>query len=196
MPIFGRKVNKECCNLSFCVLFAEMEFPTNIVLVALSLIGVGSLAYLLLSRDDETYTVKTGKYIEVEVKVPKDCVGMVIGRQGCNLKEIEGALEVKINFNDVKSDADFRICRIRGTEEATREAEAAIHAIIANQPFIETYEMTVPGIACGRIIGKNGENIRNISLNSNTKITISRDPLPGDLRHVLIKGKEVLTVLF
>jgi len=168
-----------------------MAFPTNLVLIALSLVGVGSLAYLLFTKDneDEVITVKSSKHLEIEIKVPNDCVPMVIGRQGSKIKELESTCGVKINFNDRTDNAEFRICRVRGPEEAARLAESSIHAVIANQPLIESYDLIVPNHCCGRIIGKNGDTIRNISFSSNAKITVSRgETLPGNKRTVTIKG--------
>lgn len=168
-----------------------MAFPTNVVLIAITFLGAGSLAYFLFSReteDENCLPIKPSRALEKEIRIPKDSVGLVIGRQGNKVKEIEQTSGAKLKFKNQKDDEDFRICCVQGTEEEIEIAEAEIHAVIAFQPLIETFETTVPASACGRIIGKNGESIRHISFHSNAKITILRDIMDGDVRKVVIKG--------
>lgn len=169
-----------------------MAFPTNVVLIAITFLGAGSLAYFLFSRENDEENllpIKPTNSVEKDIRIPKDSVGLVIGRQGNKIKEIEQTSGAKLIFKNQRDEDDFRICCVQGTEEEIEIAEAEIHAVIAFQPLIETLETTVPASACGRIIGKNGESIRQISFHSNAKITILRDVMDGDVRKVVIKGK-------
>uniref|UniRef100_A0A1B6D308 Tudor domain-containing protein n=2 Tax=Clastoptera arizonana TaxID=38151 RepID=A0A1B6D308_9HEMI len=147
-------------------------------LVGAPMIGVCVTAlYLLYKKEDDDLaetieTVKTGKYTVREIKIPKSNVGVIIGRGGSKIKEIQAETGAKINFKD-DDDTDPRICVIRGTPETIHAAETMIRELIMNQPLIETYKMFVPQRACGRIIGRCGESIKTISKVSNAKININ-----------------------
>lgn len=176
-------------------LLSGMSWKANVVLLALSFFGVGSLVYLLYKRDEEKeiqdcLKLKTSRCTVIEVKIPADSVGLVIGRGGSTIKEIQLKSDTRINFKDEKASDEYRVCIIRGTAEAAQYAESLIHEVIVSQPFIETFEMMVPVIAIGRIIGKNGENIRQISRNSNAKITIENATISQGAteRKITIKG--------
>lgn len=172
-----------------------MSWKSTAVLLALSFLGVGSLVYLLYHKDEEKETeeclkLKTSRSTVIEVKIPKESIGIVIGRGGNNIKEIQAISDTKINFKDEKVTDEYKICVIRGTAEAAQYAESLIHEVIVSQPLIETHEMFVPIQACGRIIGKNGENIRAISRNSNAKIIIENNVTSpnSDERKIILKG--------
>ncbi|XP_075214996.1 tudor and KH domain-containing protein homolog isoform X2 [Lycorma delicatula] len=123
------------------------------------------------------------------MKIPKASVGVVIGRGGSNIKEIELKSDTKINFKDSEDD-ETRTCIIRGGNEAVHLAEAMIHELIMNQPLIETYEMWVPQRVMGRIIGHGGGSIREISSASNAKISADRTSISSSdgERRIVIKG--------
>lgn len=167
------------------------------VLLALSFLGLGSLVYLLYHKNEdeekeaeECLKLKTSRCTVIEVKIPKESIGIVIGRQGSSIKEIQAKSDTKINFKDEKVTDEYKVCVIRGTAEAAQYAESLIHEKIVSQPLIETYEMSVPIQAIGRIIGKNGENIRAISRNSNAKIIVENttvSPVSNE-RKIIIKG--------
>lgn len=167
------------------------------VLLALSFLGLGSLVYLLYHKNEEEEVeeclklkTKTSRCTVIEVKIPKESIGIVIGRQGNTIKEIQAKSDTKINFKDEKVTDEYKVCVIRGTAEAAQYAESLIHEKIVSQPLIETYEMSVPIQAIGRIIGKAGENIRAISRNSNAKIIIENtttSPVSNE-RKIIIKG--------
>lgn len=173
-----------------------MSWKSTAVLLALSFLGVGSLVYLLYHKDEEEKEVeeclklKTSRSTVIEVKIPKESVGIVIGRGGNTIKEIQSKSDTKINFKEEKVTDEYKVCVIRGTAEAAQYAESLIHEVIVSQPLIETYEMLVPIQACGRIIGKNGENIRAISRNSNAKIIIENNLTSptSDERKIILKG--------
>ncbi|KAK7861624.1 hypothetical protein R5R35_010127 [Gryllus longicercus] len=170
------------------------------LLVGVSLTGItAGLLYLLLGKDEDdveelVQRIKTSRSATIEVKIPKDCVGVVIGRGGANIKEIQDKSETKINFKDEQPEENFRVCIIRGTPEAAQLAESLIHEFISNQPLIEVTTVLVPQNACGRIIGRNGENIRSISRASSAKITVESSSTndkscpAGPVRRVFIKG--------
>jgi predicted PilT family ATPase len=44
--------------------------------------------------------VKTSRPAFIEVKIPKECVGIVIGRGGSSIKDIQEKTDTKIHFKD------------------------------------------------------------------------------------------------
>lgn len=126
-------------------------------------------------QDEDDYFNKTrySKHITRQLKIPKDSVGVVIGRGGSNIKQIQEETVTKINFGDEKDESE-RVCEIRGSPESVEKACFMIRSIIANQPLIITSELFVPQQAVGRIIGKNGTVIRSISTQSSARINVDR----------------------
>ncbi|XP_046545484.1 uncharacterized protein LOC124255630 [Haliotis rubra] len=122
--------------------------------------------------------VTTSRQTVIEVKVPRKIVGSVIGRQGANIKQIQEESGAKVHFKEENAlstqKEEERTVVIRGTSDAAQHAELLIRRIIAEMPDIFTEEVRVPGYCLGRIIGRNGENIRQMSRTSKAKIYIDR----------------------
>ncbi|ESO89711.1 hypothetical protein LOTGIDRAFT_124728 [Lottia gigantea] len=142
------------------------------------------LFYWLLHRneedDEETTadTISTSRQTVIEVQVPRSTVGSIIGRQGANIKKLQEESGARVNFKDESSlsrrSDDSRTVIIHGTSASAQQAEIMIRKIIADMPAILTEEIQVPAVALGRIIGRGGENVREISRISKAKIYIER----------------------
>ncbi|XP_054268565.1 tudor and KH domain-containing protein homolog [Macrosteles quadrilineatus] len=147
------------------------------VIISLPILGVcATVLYLLHKKEDEDLQdtlqdVRTSRVKVIEMKIPKSVVGVVIGRGGSNVKDIQEKTDTRIYFKDMEDD-EFRVCYIRGVAEAAQQAESMIHEIIKSQPLIELKEIWVPQRSVGRIIGRNGESIRSIKMASNAKINV------------------------
>lgn len=63
---------------------------------------------------------------------------------------------------------------VRGSPWCVQRAELEIKRLVLDAPINLTYEFLVPEFACGRIIGRGGKSIREISTVSNCKVTIER----------------------
>ncbi|XP_063438275.1 tudor and KH domain-containing protein-like isoform X2 [Mytilus trossulus] len=156
------------------------------------------LGYWLLSSadddDEEEETAEkmaTSRQTVIDVKVPPKAVGAVIGRQGAMIKEIQQISGARVNFTDNKRDSqEERGVVIRGTPEAAQMAENMIRKIIGELPVIVTEEMVVPGKCLGRIIGRNGDTIRQMSRTSKAKVYVDRtcDDYRESERTVTITG--------
>ncbi|XP_050397075.1 tudor and KH domain-containing protein isoform X3 [Patella vulgata] len=143
------------------------------------------LFYWLLGRNEEeddefssNDEIATSRQTVIEVKVPRSIVGPLIGRQGANIKKLQEESGARVNFKDEstlsRSSDDNRTVIIRGTSESAQKAELMIRKIIADMPAILTEEIQVPAVALGRIIGRGGENVRELSRISKAKIYIER----------------------
>ena len=102
----------------------------------------------------------------IEVKIPRDAVGAVIGKGGANIKRIMKESGAHLNFKDDDDDSSRqksdRIVVIRGGREKAKRAELMVLKVLSELPVIVTEEIFVPQRACGRIIGKGGQNIRDM----------------------------------
>ena len=171
-----------------------MSWKTTAAFLTLTFFGLGSLVYFLFKEEEEGrdfLSLNGANTSELEVTIPEESLGIIIGRGGNTIKNIEVQSNVKIHIVENGSiNGKYRKCIIRGTPEAAQYAESLIHELIVNQPLIETFEMLVPSQACGRIIGKNGDSIRLISRNSNAKIIVENlSTAPFSLeKKIIIKG--------
>lgn len=133
----------------------------------------------------------------VEVKVPSDCVRAIIGPGGAVIKEvtkrnhltnkinflnhlikqIQSKTGTRINLKEKNSENDHLLTEktivIRGSNINAQQAELEIKRLILDIPIVLTEEYYVPDYACGRIIGKGGANIREISQASNCRVKLN-----------------------
>ena len=129
------------------------------------------------------------KQVVLDVKIPTEHVGVVIGRQGSNIKEIQAKTETRINFRDELETDTHRVATVRGLAEDVQMAEVLIYQTISAQQRLETLTLTVPSGACGRIIGRQGDTIKDIQRISGCRVDVSRDPHNDNIieRKVTIK---------
>lgn len=113
---------------------------------------------------NEVEDVASTSETTIEVKVPRTVVGLVIGKGGANIKKIQKESGARLNFKDDEDEeSPERTAIIRGEREKVKKAELLIKKVIAMQPVIVVEEVYVPKQACGRIIGRGGQNIRQMS---------------------------------
>ncbi|XP_068211357.1 tudor and KH domain-containing protein homolog [Palaemon carinicauda] len=166
---------------------------------ALILSGVaGALYYFLTKKDDEEGDILKGRatqWTSAEFQVPSDAVGLVIGRQGSNIKLIQERTNTKIYFSDEEVEG-YRICTIRGSEDNVTLAQKLVIKAVTDQPIIETEEILVPIASVGRIIGRNGESIKAVTRASGAKVTVEREDdqlqssCPDDMKRIILKGSK------
>lgn len=152
---------------------------------------------LFKQDDDDEYdgvTVSKNSYRHtVELRIPKDAVGVVIGRNGQNIKSIQESSNTYINFKD--RDEKTKICLIKGTRECCIVAESLIKDLIKNEPVIECEDVWVPIKSVGKIIGRCGEKINEIRVMSGAKLIIQDDDKEKTTKRISIKGtKEQIIV--
>ncbi|KAK0718997.1 hypothetical protein B0T21DRAFT_425299 [Apiosordaria backusii] len=74
----------------------------------------------------------TGDNVET-MQVEKSLVGLIIGRQGENLRRVESESRCRVQFINADNESDqFRVCRITGPRAQREEAKAMINRIIAD----------------------------------------------------------------
>ena len=138
--------------------------------VGVAAIGGAAMAYFLMKEEEDFRKNTLGTQLHVssrpatiEIQIPQDQAGIVIGRGGRTIKEIQAQTDTKIHFKDEKATNENRYLAITGQPEDVKLAEIMIYQTMANQPFQETFEMNVPSIYVGAIIGRSEEHTLNSS---------------------------------
>ncbi|XP_061462135.1 tudor and KH domain-containing protein isoform X2 [Rhineura floridana] len=170
---------------------------TTLQKVALGL-GVpasGAILYILYRRyretQEERLTFVGEEEMQVEMKIPKDAVKLLIGRHGANVKQLKKDTQARIDV-DVEDSGEQRLIRICGSPVQVCKAKAAIHQILAeNLPVKE--KIQVPQRTVGRIIGRGGETVRAISQSTGAKVDCDREGSLSLTRLITLSGtrKEV-----
>ena len=83
----------------------------------------------------------------------------VISFSTCQVQAESGA---RIHFKDEAATDTERVLLVRGNQESAQKAEMMIKQIIHDIPEVHTIDIFVPQRFLGRLIGKNGDNIRNL----------------------------------
>lgn len=135
----------------------------------------------------------------VEVAVPPQYIGLVIGKGGESIKRIQAESGTRIQFDTQKSDErGNKICQIMGPPDCTRRAEDLIKEIIENAGNHrnnrmrdgEEVRMQVPANRTGAVIGRGGETIRAIKQQCGCDIELDKNAKvgPGDDKVFVIRG--------
>ncbi|XP_022085401.1 tudor and KH domain-containing protein-like [Acanthaster planci] len=157
------------------------------------------LLYLLFKKRDEeedyrpSKDLATGQQLTIELRVPYDKVGAIIGQQGVTIKKIQDETSCRVKFQSETGleEKEDRLLVIRGKPDNALQAEQRVRKILAEPNAVQTLELKIPQWAIGRIIGRNGDNIRQICRTSKARVRIERDDDrrdPHALRECIIKG--------
>ena len=108
--------------------------------------------------------------VVLQLPVPKDVVGFVIGKNGETIKRIQAEAGARVQFHmKDNSNASERLATIQGTDSQIQKVQSMIREIIdqskqrggppprgppANMPGVNIRECPVPGNRCGLVIGK------------------------------------------
>ncbi|CAL9097680.1 unnamed protein product, partial [Musa textilis] len=129
------------------------------------------------------------------MKIPKNMVGVIIGKSGETIKRIRLQSGAKIQFaedTDANTDSPTTVVELCGTIEQIRSARKLISDALAEggsvdpgtafakesrrmEPGAEWFRMKFPSDKVGAIIGESGETIKRIRLQSGAKIQFPKD---------------------
>ncbi|KAE8985550.1 hypothetical protein PF005_g21636 [Phytophthora fragariae] len=138
----------------------------------------------------------------VELFVPNERVGLIIGRGGCTIKAIQQRTGTSVTIPQTPdpNHPEMRLITIRGTMEAKEAAKFEIQSMINEEPGQrhgygmasgQTIYMQVPDDRVGVVIGKRGETIKGIQDRHAVRIQIPQVADPGSnppVRTISIQG--------
>ncbi|CAB3403543.1 unnamed protein product [Caenorhabditis bovis] len=116
--------------------------------------------------------------------VPENVVGLVIGKGGSEIRNIQQMSGCRVQMNPDNSAVNgFRGCQLQGTLASIEAAKAMINDIIHRNQVSslktgngygneQTIEIEIPAEKCGLIIGKAGETIRTLQEQSGCKMAM------------------------
>lgn len=136
------------------------------------------------------------------IQIESNLVGLIIGRQGENLRRVESETGCRVQFiTGAEESGPYRECKITGTRAARMKAKAEINRIIddsgmaanaraaaerprdaasgrasSHQPALrdgeDSMQIMVPDRTVGLIIGRGGETIRDLQERSGCHVNI------------------------
>lgn len=138
-----------------------------------------------------------------QVAVPDKMVGMIIGKGGEQITRLQQESGCKIQMAPDSGGQPVRMCTLTGSPQAISQAKILIDGVIANSPGgpqgggsqewgggggggpqmggggggggNSTVEIMVPGNKVGLVIGKGGETIKNLQMQTGAKIVIIQE---------------------
>jgi len=143
--------------------------------------------------------------------------GSIIGRKGESIKNMREETKAKISIDgnsaqervvtvEGKTDSIFKayttICKILETRDSDNNSGGGRRRNRSGSSDISgeiTLKLLIPSVQAGAIIGKGGENIKDMRSTSGADINFNADPLPGSSeREMCIRGKreEVTKCIF
>ncbi|XP_053673348.1 tudor and KH domain-containing protein homolog [Anopheles nili] len=173
--------------------------PAIPIILGLSLIGAsGAYLYMLFkkkrapSQGDvvDFFTRQSSKQDSVvsELVIPNSLVPLVIGRKGYTLKHIQQSTGTAINFTD--HDESNQLCRIQGPSQASVQKAKDLVLKETARPITITEEIFVPQAACGKILGRCGDELQEICRKSMAKVWLEGRARSEGERRVMITGTE------
>ncbi|GIY54445.1 far upstream element-binding protein 1 [Caerostris darwini] len=128
-----------------------------------------------------------GNFVVEEYHVPDKMVGLIIGRGGEQIIRLQTESGCKIQLASDSNGASTRPCTLTGTRDSVEKVKNMIEHIIskANSPYPPEpgqvsdgqymTELMIPGPKVGLLIGKGGENIRNLQEKGGVKMVLIQD---------------------
>lgn len=167
--------------------------------LVLPLSFVAAIYWLLFVQNHKTsgggsprHGIKVEQNTTIEFSIPIKVVGHVIGKKGSNVRRVEESTSTRIRFKECTKRADEKVVVITGRAEAAAQARAAIEETIEawlkpDEPYTAT--VNIPSDVVGRIIGRQGSNIRIMQSETGARIKIDSARC-GDERLCTIQGNE------
>jgi transcription antitermination factor NusA-like protein len=139
------------------------------------------------------------------VEIPNDAVGLLIGKSGQTIRLIIDKTGANVQVqkdSEVDRHVSTRIVHVHGFPENVELARNEIMLLVqqheqqmqqtggyvADLPGSTEKEMRIPGGIIGYIIGRGGENVKNLQMKYQSRITIEKDDDQHGERHIYLRG--------
>ncbi|XP_035909698.1 tudor and KH domain-containing protein homolog [Anopheles stephensi] len=173
--------------------------PAIPLILGLSLLGAsGAYLYMLFKKKrsnskGDLVDFFAGKQSKPEpatseLIISNSLIPLVIGRKGYTLKHIQQSTGAVISFSD--QDGSSQRCCIQGPSEAVVERAKEMILKETARPLTITEEVVVPQAACGKILGRCGDELQEICRKSMAKVWLEGRARSESERRVMITGTE------
>lgn len=134
--------------------------------------ATGVCLYLLLSQEKAARS-NYSKEKPLTVRINTSQLGIVLGRQGSNLREIQSKTRTTIWTNE-QIDGETCIFYIKGAKDDAELAEILINQTICSQPRLESCVISIPQEVGQSLLGRQGEQLKNLELKSRCRIQVEQ----------------------
>mmetsp|Transcript_21851 Transcript_21851/g.32557 ORF Transcript_21851/g.32557 Transcript_21851/m.32557 type:complete len:571 (+) Transcript_21851:121-1833(+) len=118
-----------------------------------------------------------------DIRIPNDKVGLVIGRGGETIKNLQADTGAKIQIaKDTRPGSPNRVVTLSGSEEQIVIAEKEVRGLIESRMRQQDQRtnsvsktVDIPQDKVGLLIGKGGETIRQLQASTGCRIQVTRD---------------------
>ncbi|NXF93329.1 IF2B1 protein, partial [Eubucco bourcierii] len=131
----------------------------------------------------------------VQVFIPAQAVGAIIGKKGQHIKQLSRFASASIKIAPPETpDSKVRMVVITGPPEAQFKAQGRIYGKLKEENFfgpkeevkLETH-IRVPASAAGRVIGKGGKTVNELQNLTAAEVVVPRDQTPDENQQVVVK---------
>ncbi|KAK8814094.1 hypothetical protein WA158_007956 [Blastocystis sp. Blastoise] len=178
------------------------QSPCRLVRIAGDAESVKAAKDLIMSHVNGTDLKEYNDQLAIRMLIPHGAVGLVIGKGGAKIKEIADQSQCKIQLSlekDVVSGLNVRAIDLSGAGDKVREAKATIESIVQegiSSGVVDTeiivLKLALHSSLIGFIIGRNGDNIREINKETKAHVKIlQKENYPNYIneRPVILTGK-------
>ena len=147
---------------------------------------------LIMEKITEDRDVRGRTYETIQIMIPNNKIGLIIGRGGETVKDLQERSGAKMFINQdakVDSNAGEKPLTISGDSEAIRMAQSLVDEILCGGPAGSaaalsggrpTLTIQIPEATIGAVMGKKAEILKSIiSASGGTKIFIEHANVPG-----------------
>uniref|UniRef100_A0A1I7U0A3 KH domain-containing protein n=1 Tax=Caenorhabditis tropicalis TaxID=1561998 RepID=A0A1I7U0A3_9PELO len=119
--------------------------------------------------------------MSLQIKVPRVTVGAIMGLQGKNIKRLSDETGTKIQFmSDDDPKLMERTLSIIGHKSKVQVAAQLIRAIVetnneSSHAPVSLFYLSIPSSKCGLVIGRGGETIKQINIESGAHCELTRE---------------------
>ena len=182
------------------ILFADEETRTKIKQAQLQQVSQINQGVPITNDDtDPSMTTPYGppSAEAFVIRVPNDCVGLVIGKKGETIRQLQiesGAKKVQV-ATDSSREAGFRNLFVEGDREAYEIVQQMVNDIVEQQRRLKQAtdynqgnkeEVPVPNDLVGLVIGRGGETVKSINQRTGAVVFIPKECEPGKSERIFV----------
>jgi len=154
-------------------------------------------AIIAQSRDQGGQERQAPERNNVSVWVPESACGMIIGKSGSKVAEIEARTGTRVDVHSKERNADgLCLVTLSGHPDACADARAIIEDIVAAENDDDgdegqergSMDIWVDTGSLGKIIGRGGSKIREMERKHRVKIDVKKDEVEGGETKVVLIG--------